>query len=138
MTSHPGSGLCTALTLTLASCATPPGRASDALPARFEAILRSYEAAWQARDAAALTDLFTEDGWVMSSGRPPAHGHDAIAKRYQGSGGPLALRCLHWEQQGDLAIILGGYGRSRGKPDSGKFTLTLRRGEDGRLSLIHI
>lgn len=125
-------GLCAALLLALGSCALPSGRGRGKPPAEFVNVLRAYEAAWQARDAAALTALFTEDGWVMSSGRPPVHGRAEIAERYKNSGGPLALRCLHWEQRGDLAIMLGAYGPGRGKPDSGKFTLTLRRGSDGR------
>jgi len=112
------------------SCTSPP-RTGDALPPEFAAVLRAYEAAWQAHDAEALTALFTEDGWVLSNQREPVHGHTAIAERYAKSGGPLSLRSLHWERQGDLAIILGAYAHEPGAPDSGKFTLTLRRGEHG-------
>jgi len=129
-------GFAAALLLTLGSCVIPAGRGGGLPPAEFANVLRAYEVAWQARDAAALTELFTEDGWVMSSGRPPVHGHAEIAERYKNSGGPLALRCLHWEQQGNLAIILGAYGPSRGEPDSGKFTLTLRRGADERWRIL--
>lgn len=117
--------------LLAASCQSAPRGAGGDLPDEFAAVLRAYEAAWQAHDAAALTALFTEDGFVLSSGRPLVQGHEAIAQRYARSGGPLALRSLYWEQQGDLAIVLGAYSREVGGPDVGKFTLTLRRGEDG-------
>lgn len=122
--------------LGFASCAAPPEATGDLLPPEFETVLRDYEKAWQARDAAALTALFTDDGWVMSSGRPPVRGHAQIAERYAGSGGPLALRSLHWERQGDLAIILGAYGPRPDAVPSGKFTLTLRRGRDGRWRIL--
>jgi ketosteroid isomerase-like protein len=125
--------------LLAASCQSPPrgGAApSEQLPVELAVVLRAYEVAWQAHDAAALAALFTEDGWVLSNGRPPVHGRAAIAERYAGSGGPLALRSLHWERQGDLAIIVGAYGRQVGGPDAGKFTLTLRRGDDGRWRIL--
>lgn len=118
--------------LLCAVCAAPPGSGAAELPPELERVLRDYEAAWEAHDAAALAALFTEDGWVLSSGRPPVHGRAAIEERYANSGGPLALRSLHWERRGDLAIILGGFARVRGEEDAGKFTLTLRRGSDGR------
>jgi len=40
------------------------------------------------------------------------------------------------ERRADLAIILGAYGRERGGPDSGKFTLTLRLGADGQWRIL--
>jgi ketosteroid isomerase-like protein len=106
--------------------------ASIELPPELARVLRDYEAAWQAHDAAGLAALFTEDGFVLSSGRPPVRGRAAIEERYATSGGELALRALHAEVNGPLGIIVGGYGRSPGGPDLGKFTLTLRRGDDGR------
>lgn len=120
-----------ALVLLSGACAAPSSRGAEALPPGLERVLRDYETAWQARDAAALAALFTEDGWVLSGGRPPVHGRAAIEERYAGSGGPLALRSLHWEQNGDLAVIIGGYAPARDEPDEGKFTLTLRRSPDG-------
>lgn len=120
-----------AASCTLAACATSNERGQEALPQDLARVLRDYEAAWQAKDPIGLAALFTEDGWVMSNGRPPVHGRDAIAKRYANSGGPLALRSLHWERRGNLAIILGAYARAPGDPDLGKFTLTLRRDSAG-------
>ena len=31
-----------------------------------------------------------------------------------------------------MAYIIGGFAREKGEPDIGKFTLTLRKGVDGR------
>jgi ketosteroid isomerase-like protein len=102
------------------------------LPPELARVLTDYEQAWRAKDAAALAALFTEDGWVLSSGRPPVRGREAIARRYADSGGPLALRALAWSVEGPLGVIIGGYTREAGEPDVGKFTLTLRRGAEGR------
>lgn len=97
------------------------------LPAELDRVLRDYEVAWRARDAAALAELFAEDGFVLPNGRPPVRGRDAIRGFYEGHGGPLHLRALAYAMNGDVAYIIGGY---RGQPegaDGGKFTLTLRR-----------
>ncbi len=102
------------------------------LPAALARVLSDYEAAWQARDAARLAALFTEDGFVLSTGRPPVRGRDAIRERYGTSGGPLALRAMAWATEGSLGYIIGGYAGERGQPDVGKFTLTLRRDASGR------
>lgn len=96
------------------------------LPAPLARVLRDYERAWQARDAAALADLFTEDGFVLAQQRPPVRGRAAIRATYAGAGGPLALRAYAFRQEGSLAVILGGYAATAGAPDDGKFTLTLR------------
>jgi ketosteroid isomerase-like protein len=112
--------------------AAPP---SVALPAELARVLTDYEDAWSHKDAPALSRLFAEDGWVMSNGRPPVHGRAAIEKAYTGSGGPLALRAFAFATQGDVGYILGGFARRRGEPDTGKFTLTLRR-EGGRWMIV--
>lgn len=102
------------------------------LPPDLARVLTDYEAGWQARDAKALAALFAEDGFVLSGGRPPVRGRKNIEKRYENSGGPLALRALAYAVEGDLAYIIGGYAAQPGGPDVGKFTLTLRKGEGGR------
>ena len=63
-------------------------------------------------------------------------GRPQIQKRYTGSGGPLALRALAFATEGSLGYIIGGFARRRGEPDIGKFTLTLRQGEDGRWLIV--
>lgn len=102
------------------------------LPPGLDRVLRDYERAWQAKDAGALADLFTEDGFVLALDRPPVRGRAAIKGAYTGAGGPLSLRALAVQIEGDLAVILGAYATHPGGPDAGKFTLTLRRGPEDR------
>lgn len=102
------------------------------LPPELARVLTDYEDAWQAKDEKALAALFAEDGFVLSGGRPPVRGRNQIENRYEGSGGLLALRALAYATEGAVGYIIGGYARSVGEPDIGKFTLTLRKGSDGR------
>jgi ketosteroid isomerase-like protein len=103
-----------------------------ALPPELDRVLRDYEAAWSARDAKGLAALFTEDGFVLSGGTPPVRGRTAIERHYQGAGGPLALRALAHATEGSIGWIIGAFASKAGEPDRGKFTLTLRKGRDGR------
>jgi ketosteroid isomerase-like protein len=101
-------------------------------PAPLARVLTDYESAWQKKDAAALAALFTEDGFVLSSGVPPVRGRAQIEKHYTGQGGALSLRALAYATEGSTGYIIGGFARKKGEPDIGKFTLTLRRGADGK------
>jgi len=89
------------------------GRAEDLpsveLPAPLTRVLTDYEAAWHAKDATALSRLFAEDGFVLSSGTPPVRGRAAIEKHYQGHGGPLSLRALAFATDGSIGYIIGAY-----------------------------
>jgi ketosteroid isomerase-like protein len=122
----------------VAGGAAPPGRPPAAalpsvvLPPELDRVLRDYERAWQARDAAGLAALFAEDGFVMSSGRPPVRGREKIRAAYQGAGGPLALRALAFATEGRTGYIIGAFARTKDAEDTGKFVLALRRGDDGR------
>jgi len=102
------------------------------LPAPLQRVLTDYETAWRNKDAVALAALFAEDGFVLSSGSPPVRGRAGIEKHYAGAGGPLALRAIAFGIDGALAWIVGGFARSAGEPDNGKFTLTLKRDKGGR------
>jgi ketosteroid isomerase-like protein len=105
---------------------------SATLPPALARVLTDYESAWQARDARALAALFTDDGFVLANGVPPVRGRAAIEKHYTGQGGPLFLRALAYSTEGSTGYIIGGFARQQGEPDIGKFTLTLRKGADGR------
>lgn len=105
---------------------------SVTLPAELARVLTDYEAAWQRKDARALAALFTEDGWVLSNGRPAVQGRAAIEAHYRNQGGPLSLRAFAYSTDGATGYIIGGYARQQGEPDIGKFTLTLRRFSNGR------
>lgn len=106
------------------------------LPADLQRVLTDYETAWAEGDAAALASLFTPDGFVLSPGWPPVRGREAIEARYTGRGGPLALRALAYAVEGSVGYVIGAYGPAPGSPDSGKFTLTLRRDQDGRWLIV--
>jgi ketosteroid isomerase-like protein len=113
------------------SSSAPTPIPSISLPPGLDRVLRDYEKAWAARDAAALAALFAEDGFVLQGWRPPVRGRSAIRAAYEGHGGPLALRAFAFGAEGGTAWILGGYTGKAGDPDDGKFTLTLRKGKDG-------
>ena len=112
-----------------ASAETP--EPSVDLPPELARVLRDYEAGWSAGNAAALAKLFTEDGYVLPQGRGPVKGRAAIEKLYTRNGSPLGLRAIAFATDGNVGYILGGYTGTPGKPDDGKFTLTLRK-VDGR------
>src|SRR5258706_3565136 len=106
------------------------------LPPELARVLADYETAWRGRDAVALARLFAEDGFVLPNGHPPVRGREAVQRQYAGAGGPLALRAFAFAADGGVGYILGGFARREGEPDRGKFTLTLRRGPDGRWLIV--
>src|SRR3546814_2762536 len=81
------------------------------LPPELDRVLRDYERAWRAGDAAALASLFTEDGFILQSNRPPIRGRSAIQATYedQGEGGPLRLRALAFTTADTIGYIIGAY-----------------------------
>ena len=109
---------------------SPP--ATVVLPPALDRVLRDYERAWRARDADGLAALFTDDGFVLSGGRPPVRGRAAIRARYAGAGGPLVLRAIAWAADDTVGYIIGTYGPSADEANAGKFTLTLRRRPGGQ------
>ena len=125
--------LAVGLAVALGARAQEPAQAlpSCELPPALERVLRDYERAWQARDAVALSRLFSEDGFVLGNGRAPVRGRGEIARTYADGGGTLALRPLAYATAGALGWIVGGYAHARGADDDGKFVLALRR-VDGR------
>lgn len=106
------------------------------LPDDVERVLRDYEDAWEAQDASALAALFAEDGFILRPGHPPVRGRDNIEVAYEGAGGPLHLRAFDYAVEGPVGYVIGGYSSTEGRPDSGKYTLTLRRNEDGRWLIV--
>jgi len=134
---------CVVLGVLLAAVAlarTPPPDATQlptvTLPPELARVLTDYEKAWRAHDAAALAILFAEDGFVLANGALPVRGRPEIAKAYADAGGDLVLRAFAFATEGSLGYIVGGFSRKEGQPDVGKFTLTLRRGGDGRWLIV--
>jgi ketosteroid isomerase-like protein len=106
---------------------------SITLPPAVDRVLRDYEREWRAGNAAALSALFAEDGFVLQGGRPPVRGRAAIQAAYAGQGGgTLRLRALAYAAADTVGYIIGAYGYGDTPGDVGKFTLTLRRGRNGR------
>ena len=120
--------LCHGQTRTAAEAHLP----SISLPPELARVLSDYESAWQAGDPKKLSMLFAEDGFVLSLGHPPVRGRAAIERQYAKAGGPLSLRALAYATEGSIGYIIGGFTRHKGDLDTGEFTLTLRRGTDGR------
>ena len=102
------------------------------MPADLTRVLTDYEEAWSSRNAGALSRLFAEDGFVLPGGFQPVRGRAEIERFYTGKGGPLSLRAIAFAAEGKVGYIIGGYTSKKGEPDAGKFTLTLRKGTDGK------
>jgi len=118
------------------AAAASSGEASVTLPPELARVLTDYEAAWKAGDAAALSHLFAEDGFVLAQGKAAVKGRAAIQRLYTHPGSALSLRGFAYATNGDVGYIIGGYSAERGKPDDGKFTLTLRKSEDRRWLIV--
>ena len=99
-------------------------------------VLTDYEIAWRNRDAAALARLFANDRVVVPNACPPVKSRDEVERCYAGSGGPLSLRAFAYGSDGTMGYIIGAYAPEKGQPDTGKFTLTLLRGGDGRWLIV--
>ena len=127
----------------LAAQAAPPPAApaplpSITLPPELDRVLRDYERAWLAGDAAALSALFAEDGFVLQGGKAPVRGRTSIKTAYTGQGGaPLRLRALAYAVADTVGYIIGAYGYGTSPGDQGKFTLTLRRPRGATAWLIY-
>ena len=111
---------------------TPPRLPSITLPPELDRVLRDYERGWKAGDEAALTALFTDDGFVP---RPTGwiRGRTAIREAYASGSGDLRLRAHAYAVQDTVGYIVGafGYGDAAATRDGGKFLLALRRTRGG-------
>jgi hypothetical protein len=111
-----------------ASPPPPPPLPAVALPPELDKVLRDYERFWQTGDGAALSALFTNDGFVARRGGW-IRGRDAIREAYAGVGSDLRLRALAFAIDDSVGYIVGayGYGGAASVTDSGRFLLALRR-----------
>lgn len=110
----------------------PAEQPTISLPPELARVLTDYERAWNKGDSVGLVQLFAEDGFVLSNGRPMVRGRVAIGRFYAGTGKPLSLRAVAFASEGNVGYIIGGFSDRPGVPDRGKFTLTLRRDPSGR------
>jgi ketosteroid isomerase-like protein len=101
------------------------------LPSELDRVLRDYERHWLAKDGAALSALFTDDGFIQRGG-PWIRGRDAIQSTYsQTSGGDLRLRAVGYAAADTVGYIVGAYRYGAATNDGGKFILALRRAPRG-------
>jgi hypothetical protein len=108
--------------------AAPP--ASVTLPRELDRVLRDYERHWKASDGAALSALFTDDGFISRRGIW-IRGRDAIREAYATSGGDLRLRAVGFAAADTVGYIVGAYRYGDAATDGGKFILALRRAPRG-------
>ena len=100
------------------------------LPPELDRVLRDYERHWMAKDGAALSALFTEDGFIARG--PWIRGRDAIRAAYStSSGGDLRLRALAYATSDTVGYIVGAFRYGEATSDGGKFILALRRAPRG-------
>ncbi|NNE68940.1 MAG: SgcJ/EcaC family oxidoreductase [Rhodothermales bacterium] len=102
------------------------------LPDELDRVLRDYEQGWRAGDAEALAGLFTPDGFILRPGHPPVRGREHIEEAYGSAGGSLILAAYDYAVEDSVGFIIGGFRYQEDQPDSGKYTLTLRKLEDGK------
>ena len=102
---------------------------SVTLPPELDRVLRDYEKYWKANDGTALSELFTDDGFINRNGW--IRGRDAIRQAYARSGGDLRLRAVGYATGDTVGYIIGGYRYGEATTDGGKFILTLRRAPRG-------
>ena len=108
----------------------PAALPSVTLPPELDRVLRDYEKHWKASNGPALSDLFTEDGFINRGGW--IRGRDAIRQAYSASsGGDLRLRAVGYAAGDTVGYIVGGYRYGEAANDGGKFILTLRRAPRG-------
>lgn len=133
-----GAGLFTVLLSVSASAwAERMPQPTVTVPDEVDALLGSYARAWAAKDTQALAGLFTDEGMALPNGDAPAVGAAAIAAAYaKNAGSPLHLRPIAFEQSGDLAYVVGGFGPAPEGPEFGKFVVVLKRAPDGTWRLV--
>lgn len=105
---------------------------SVTLPTALERVLRDYETAWKAQDAAGLAQLFADGRVVMTNSGRSVHGRDAVRQAYAGGGGPLVLRATSYAVDDTVAHIIGAYAMRPGEGDAGTFVLALVRSPGGK------
>jgi len=105
-----------------------PPQPSIELPQELDRVLRDYERFWKVGNAAALSELFTVDGFVARRGGW-IRGRDAIREAYAGVGSDLRLRAVAYAVADTVGYIVGGYsyGDDASATDAGRFLLALRR-----------
>ena len=117
-----------------AGCSKSPAP-SD--PSELTARSDAWEAALNAKDIDALTELYTADARIMPPNGEISTGRDAVNAAFgsmidAGLGGTTDI--VEAQVSGDLGFIVGTYALSAGEDtvDTGKYTEIWKRGTDGQ------
>ncbi len=122
----------------LAACRAVDFRRDDDRP-RVEAVLRAYESAYNAHDAAALARVHATDGGYYVADGEPIVGREALERFWsRSSGSGLALTLERFESSGDVGWAVGRWSTSKGTESTGigRFVLALRRNAAGAFEIV--
>jgi len=117
----------------------------DDFKAAIEKTIAAWEKAFNAKDAAAVSKLYTEDAILLPPGSPAVNGRANIQSFFQSfisaGGSDAKLRVVKVESSGEIAYEIGAFeatlplpqgGTARG---SGKYVVIWRRQPDGSVKL---
>jgi ketosteroid isomerase-like protein len=120
----------------VACAATRVDAAADR--AAVEAVLRAYEAAYNAHDAKALAAVHAEDGGYYVASGEPVRGRPALEAFWAKSAGKdLQLTSEAFATSGDVGWVVGTWrsGNAANAPH-GRFVLGLRRNTAGQFEIV--
>lgn|SRR5262249_7966020 len=113
--------------------------------AAIEKAIAAWEKAFNAKDAAAVAKLYTEDATLLPPGSPAVKGRANIQSFFESfisaGGSDAKLRVVQVESSGDMAYEIGAFeavlpqpqgGTARG---SGKYVVIWKRQSDGLVKL---
>lgn len=128
--------LALAAALLQGACQAPKSRADNGMDRQEAAtIVERYQAATNTEDAGQLAALYAPDAFLLPPDGGVVHGQDQIHQFWsEGLERGLVMDTLRLVLAGDVGWVAGRYylaGSDDAPPDSGKFVLTLTRGEGG-------
>lgn len=117
--------------------------ASEEARVEFERFVQAWFTAFNAEDAATLTDMYTEDAVRMPPGAPAIRGREAIRAGFDQEFGEMSAPQIRGQTDdvhfaGDWAVERGNYTFSgtvaesdQQVSDDGKYVVVARKAEDG-------
>lgn len=106
------------------------------LPEDLARVLSDYTRTLEAKDPAAMAELYTEDGLILVNSSNPhwIRGRLALQILYAGAGGGFRLRANAYDKSDSIGYIAGSIvvGSESSQRVFGHILLTLRKNNDGR------